>query len=66
MQYFNWKEAVNKANIPQGRLQELCRLVREEFPMDDMMYELHLLRIGMAICEGRVRLEEVIPAKKAA
>ena len=66
MHYFNWKETVSKANIPQDKLQELCRLVREEFPRDDMMYELHLLRIGMAICEGCVRLKEVIPTKKAA
>ena len=66
MRYFNWKEAANKANISEDKLQELRRLVREEFPKDDMMYELHLLRVCMAIYEGHIRVEDVITTKKAA
>ena len=54
-----------EANIPPDKLQELRQLVRREFPQDDMLYELHLLRICMAIKQGFVTIAEAIQAEPA-
>jgi hypothetical protein len=36
-----YEEAAREANIPPNKLDELSKVIREEFPHDDMMYELH-------------------------
>jgi hypothetical protein len=35
-------------------------MVRIEFPTDDMLYELHVLRACMAIRDGYVSLEDAL------
>ena len=60
MRYFDYEKAARDANIPANKLDVLRRIVRAEFPRDEMMYELHLLRVCMAIKEGLVRIEEAI------
>jgi len=35
-------------------------MVRAEFPTDDMLYELHVLRACMAIRDGYVSLENAL------
>ena len=60
MRYFDYEKAARDANIPVNKLDVLRRIVRAEFPRDEMMYELHLLRVCMAIKEGLVRIEEAI------
>ncbi|MEW6231534.1 MAG: hypothetical protein AB1566_04350 [Chloroflexota bacterium] len=37
--------------------------VREDFHDDEMMFELHLVRIIQALKEGRVTLEQVLAEK---
>ena len=44
MRYFNYEKAAREGNIPPDKLADLCKMVREEFPQDDMLYELHVLR----------------------
>ena len=63
MQYFNFAEIASEARIPDDKLDELCEFIRQEFPKDDMMYELHVLRACMAIRDGYIQLEDIIGAK---
>jgi hypothetical protein len=60
MRYFDYEEVAREANIPPDKLDKLSKIIREEFPHDDMMYELHLLRVCMAIKKGKVSIEEAI------
>jgi hypothetical protein len=68
VRFFDYETTAREANIPTTKLEQLRHLVREEFPKDEMMYELHLLRVCMAIKSGVVTLEEALkpePASKA-
>jgi hypothetical protein len=63
--YFEYEKIAREANILPDQLQELRQLVRREFPQDDMLYELHLLRICMAIKQGVVTVADAIQAEPA-
>jgi hypothetical protein len=58
--YFDYEEVARDARIPAEKLEELRHLIREEFPRDEMMYELHLLRACMAIRDGVVTLQQAL------
>ena len=60
MEYFDYEEVAREANIPPDKLNVLKKLIREEFPKDQMMYELHLLRVCMSIKKGRITIDEAI------
>ena len=60
MSCFDYEEIAREACIPPAKLLELRHLIREEFPRDEMMYELHLLRACMAIRNGIVTLEQAL------
>jgi len=66
MHYFDYEKMAREAGMPSEKLAELCRLMRREFPRDEMMYELHILRACMAIRDGHVRLEDALRVKTAA
>jgi phosphopantetheinyl transferase len=65
MRYFDYEKAAREAKIPAEKLAELRRIVREEFPRDEMMYELHLLRVCMAIQQGLLTIEEAVKPEAA-
>ena len=65
MRYFDYEKAAREAKIPAERLAELRRTVREEFPRDEMMCELHLLRACMAIQQGLLTIEEALKPEPA-
>ncbi len=65
MRYFDYEKAARDAKIPADKLEALRRIVREEFPRDEMMYELHLLRVCMAIKDGLVCIEDAIKREPA-
>jgi hypothetical protein len=58
--YFDYEEVAREARIPAEKLEELRHLIKGEFPRDDMMYELHLLRACMAIRNGVVTLQQAL------
>lgn len=60
MRYFDYEKTAREAKIPADTMAALSRIVRDEFPKDDVMYELHLLRVCMAIQQGLVSFEEAI------
>lgn len=60
MRFFDCEKVASQANIPPDKLEKLRHLIRQEFPRDEMMYELHLLRACMAIKNGMVTVEEAL------
>ncbi len=66
MRYFDYEAVAREAKVPSEKLQLLAKHVREEFPTDDMMYELHLMRVCSAIQAGYVSLDEALHPRKAA
>jgi hypothetical protein len=64
MHYFDYEEVAREARIPAEKLEELRHLIKGEFPRDDMMYELHLLRACMAIKNGALTIDQaLIPSR---
>jgi hypothetical protein len=60
MRYFAFENVAREAAIPDDRLQQLCQGTRREFPHDDMMYELHVLRACMAVRDGLISVEAAL------
>ncbi|MCC7291088.1 MAG: hypothetical protein IT449_03385 [Phycisphaerales bacterium] len=60
MNYFDYTEAAKQAGIETHDLQRIVESVRREFPRDDMLFELHVLRACMAIKDGWATLEQVL------
>ncbi len=63
---FDYPAVAKRVGIPDERLTRLCHLVREEFPNDDMLFELHVLRALLAVESGQVTLEELLKPAQAA
>jgi hypothetical protein len=57
---FDYLTAARRAGIPTDKLDRLCALVRAEFPSDEMMAELHILRAILAVERGHVTLDEIL------
>ncbi len=60
MHYFNYEQAAREAQIPPQKLDELCGIIRQEFPSDEMMFELHVLRACTAVRDGILTLDEAL------
>lgn len=57
MRFFDCEKVASEASIPSDKLEKLRDLIRQEFPRDEMMFELHLLRACMAIKNGVLTVE---------
>lgn len=57
---FDYLTAAKRAGIPQEKAHQLCGLFRAEFPSDEMMAELHILRAILSIERGDTTLEEIL------
>lgn len=44
IEYFDYQKVAREINVPDTTLEKIEKEVREEFPNDKMMYELHVLR----------------------
>ena len=66
MRYFNCKKVAREAGVSPNDLARLCKGIRTEFPTDDMMFELYVLRACMAMRDGYAKLEDVLPANRVA
>jgi len=58
--YFDYEEVAREARIPAEKLEELRHLIKREFPRDEIMYELHLLRACMTIKNGVLTIEQAL------
>ncbi len=57
---FDYLTAARRAEIPQEKLDQLCALFRTEFPSDEMMAELHILRAVLSVERGDATLDEIL------
>ncbi len=62
MQYFDYETVACEAGITPDKLAKLCQAIRQEFPRDDMLYELHVLRACMSVKDGYARIDDVLDA----
>lgn len=60
MRYFDYERIAREAGISVGDLERLCRLIRQEFPHDDMMYELHVMRARKIVRDGPYTMEQIV------
>jgi hypothetical protein len=44
IEYFDYRKVAKEMNVPNTILKKIEREVKNEFPKDKMMYELHVLR----------------------
>jgi hypothetical protein len=65
MEHFDYLTVARQAAIPEASLHELCERIRSEFPHDDLLYELHVLRACIAIRDGLSRIEDVLASLPA-
>lgn len=63
MRFFDYSKVAKEAGIPPDKLAKLISSVRQEFPKDDMMFELHVLRACLAIRDGHVSIEEALKSE---
>ena len=59
-EYFDYISVAKKCNISEDVLKKLEDIERKEFPRDQMMFELHMLRIIRSIDRGFVKPEEIL------
>ena len=57
---FDYKAAADRAGIPEGKLDRLAAIMRAEFPGDETMAELHILRAILAVEQGTASLEDIL------
>ena len=55
MRYFDYRKVAEEARIQPDKLATLIS-IRKEFPKDNMMLELHVLRACLAIRDGHMRV----------
>lgn len=60
MRHFDYESVAREAGISAEDLAEISRLVRQDFPSDDMLYELHVLRACMVVNDKRYTLEQIL------
>ena len=60
MRYFDYEKMAKEAGVSADTLDVLREKVRQEFPKDNMLYELHLLRVCMALKDKRLSVEDAL------
>lgn len=63
VEYFDYMKVAKRCKIPEEVLKELEELERKEFPRDQMMFELHMLRMLRSIEQGIVKPDEILREK---
>ncbi len=57
---FDYMAAAPRVGIPEDKLQRLVALAHAEFPDDETMAELHILRAILAVERGDASFEEIL------
>ena len=60
MHHFDYGKIAAEAKIPARKLTRLRSMIRREFPRDEMMFELHMLRVCTAIRDGHVTIDQAL------
>jgi hypothetical protein len=59
MDYFDYESVAREARLSDEQIAAVKQAIRQEYPHDDMLWELHVLRACAAIRDGHVTLDEV-------
>ena len=59
--YFDYLSVARECRLTPEQVAALETVERREFPDDQMMFELHVLRIMEQIRAGRLKLTDVLP-----
>jgi hypothetical protein len=62
--YFDYLAAARECRLTPGQVAALEDVERREFSEDQMMFELHMLRLIEQIRAGRLKLEDVLSAMR--
>ena len=65
MRYFDYRKVAKEAGIPPDKMAKLISAIRKEFPKDNMMFELHVLRACLAIRDGHVSVEDALRSESS-
>jgi hypothetical protein len=60
MGYFDYEAAAREAHLTDEQLRQVTEAVRWDYPHDEMLFELHVLRTCWAIRDGVVSLAEMV------
>jgi hypothetical protein len=60
--YFDHLSAARDCHLTPEQVATLEAMERHDFPQDQMMFELHMLRVIEQIRAGRLKIEEVLSA----
>ena len=60
MRYFDYQGVAREAGISAEDLERLRDLIRQEFPGDDMLFELHVMRACSIIKNGPYTMEQIV------
>ena len=56
---FNYEAIAKRINLPEERVSEIGKIIRKDFPRDELMFELHMLRVLMALERKDLTLEDL-------
>lgn len=65
MRYFDYESVARECGLSDKELAAVEEAVRAEFPTDDMMWELHVLRACLAIRDGHASMEDIMRRQAA-
>lgn len=65
MEYFDYEAVAREAGISEADLEAIKEAVRRDFPHDDMMWELHILRACFAIRDGYATVADALSRRAA-
>jgi hypothetical protein len=65
MPFFDYDQVAAEAGITDDELEQICAHFRTEFPGDDMMADLHILRACNTVLEGAATVEQVLVPQTA-
>ena len=66
MDYFDDENTPRQAALSKDQLSQIIALMKNEFPHDPMMYELHVLRTCLAVRDGQDTVEQILRAPATA
>ena len=59
-QHFDYRKSAREAGISDDQLKLIERIFRSDYPTDDMLCELHVLRACNAVRDGLTTIEAVL------
>ena len=58
--YLSYRQPATEAGINAEQLAMIEKMFRMDYPDDDMLFELHMLRVCQAVKDGRASLDVIL------